>query len=195
MLLPTGDVLVCGGCAVFRTDAAVVLEPELYHPARTGQPDNWEALPAAAVPRNYHSVALLIPDGRVWTAGSNHNGLQGRENLEPRIEILEPPYFGLPNRPQITAAPASILPGAQFLVATPQANLIDRVAILRTSSVTHAFSSDQRYIGLDFQVQADQLSVLAPPNNDIAPPGYYLLFIVDNAGLPSQGFTIGMTAP
>jgi hypothetical protein len=193
VLLPTGDVLVCGGCAAFRSDAAAVLEPELYHPARAGRPDSWETLPAATVPRNYHSVAVLMPDGRVWTAGSNHDGQQGRQNLEPRIEILEPPYFGKPNRPQISAAPASILPGTQFSVATPQAASIDRVAVLRASSVTHAFSSDQRYVVLDFTLEAGQLTVQAPPNNNIVPPGYYLLYIVDSAGLPSEGFNLQIT--
>jgi hypothetical protein len=141
------------------------------------------------VKRNYHSVALLLPDGRVWTAGSNHDGQQGRETLEPRIEILNPPYVGVPNRPQITSAVEGIVPGgARFTLETPQARAIARVAIIRVASVTHSFSSDQRYVGLDFSVASDhQLSVAAPPNHNIAPPGYYLLFVLDQAGLPSEG--------
>jgi hypothetical protein len=188
VLLPTGDVFVCGGCAVFRSDKSAVLESELYHPPSGDRADRWESLPAAAVTRNYHSVALLLPDGRVWTAGSNHDGSQGRASLEPRIEILNPPYVGVPNRPQITSADGAIVPGQVFSVETPQAGSIARVAILRVASVTHSFSSDQRYVGLEFSVgSGNQLQVVAPPNHNVAPPGYYLLFVLDQAGLPSEG--------
>lgn len=197
ILLPTGDVFVCGGCAVFRSDKNAVLESEIYHPpveTATGPPpgqedhERWEYLPAAVVPRNYHSVALLLPDGRVWTAGSNHDGQQGRQNLEPRIEILNPPYVGKPGRPVIDEAAASISLGQSFTVRTRQAAAISQVAILRVGSVTHAFHSDQRYIGLTFSPQAAELlTVQPPPDHNIAPPGIYLLFIIDRDRLPSEG--------
>jgi hypothetical protein len=195
VLLPTGQVLVCGGCAEFRRDATAVLEPELYSPAQGGQPDRWEVLPAAQVARNYHSVALLMPDGRVWTWGSNHDGLQGRANLEPRIEIINPPYMAASSRPAIMSVEKNITYGATFSLEARPAPSIGRVAIVRAASVTHAFSSDQRYIGLDFNPgSGDQLQVKAPPNANIAPPGFYLLFVVDNAGIPSTGSFVQVRA-
>jgi hypothetical protein len=192
VLLPTGDVFVCGGCAQRRSpspnDGTAVLESELYHPASGGQPDRWESLPAARVVRNYHSVALLMPDGRVWTAGSDHNGFQGRENLEPRIEILNPPYIGTSGRPQIGTVPATISPGAAFTVEALDARSMTRIAMIRIASVTHSFSSDQRYVGLEFSAISDtRLNVTGPPNHNIAPPGSYLLFLVNSDGLPSEG--------
>lgn len=186
VILPTGQVLLCGGCAQFRKDATAVLEPELYHPAGAGQPDRWETLQATQVPRNYHSVALLMPDGRVWTWGSNHDGQQGRAHLESRIEILNPPYMNAPARPTLTAGPRMSYGGVFSFQAQSDVPL-RRVAILRAASVTHAFSSDQRYVGLDFDVSGGQVDVQEPPNANIAPPGYYLLFVIDENGIPSIG--------
>jgi hypothetical protein len=203
ILLPTGDVFVCGGTAIPReidsSDRSAVLEPEIYHPpfeSPIHQPlhpdpldvERWEYLPAAGVIRNYHSVALLLPDGRIWTAGSNHNGAQGRGTMEPRIEILNPPYIGRPGRPVIDDAAGSISPNATFTIHTRQASAVHRVAILRTGSVTHSFHGDQRYVVLSFSVSAaDKLTVTAPPNHNIAPPGFYLLFIINRDRLPSEG--------
>jgi len=192
ILLPTGDVFVCGGTSVSRdtglpTDPTAVLESEIYHPSQDNQPDRWESLPAATVIRNYHSVALLLPDGRVWTAGSDHDAQQGRANLEPRIEILNPPYVGRPGRPVIDETVAAVSLGATFAIRTLQAGAITRVAMLRTGSVTHSFHSDQRYVGLNFFNSGNVLIAVAPPDHNIAPPGFYLLFIVDQDGRPSEG--------
>jgi hypothetical protein len=193
ILLPTGDVFVCGGTAVsrdtmpFTTDATAVLESEIYHSSQDGQPDRWESLPAASVIRNYHSVALLLPDGRIWTAGSDKNAQQGRQNLQPRIEILNPPYVGQPGRPVIDETPAFVSLGADLPIRTLQAGAITRVAMLRTGSVTHAFHSDQRYVCLKFFSSGHMLIAVAPPDHNIAPPGFYLLFIIDQDGRPSEG--------
>jgi hypothetical protein len=193
-LLPTGDVFVCGGVSQDNGGGAAdesarsVLAAELYNP----ETDRWSTLPSATVVRNYHSVALLMPDGRVWTAGSNHNGAQsfnppGSDNRELRIEIFEPDYFSA-SRPQITAAPDRMDYGQTFEVRTPQAASIRRVVLIRAGSSTHSFNPDQRYVTLQFtQSGQDRLSVTAPPDNNIAPPGYYLLFIVDASRIPSEG--------
>ena len=186
VLLPTGDVFVSGGCRVFNRDDSPVNIPEIYHP----DTDSWEALPfqPASVIRNYHSVALLMPDGRIWTAGSDHNGLQGSENAELRIEIFEPDYVGRRDRPQILSAPERIVYGERFDVETSDATSIARVAILRTGSVTHSFNADQRYIRLGFrETESGRLSVTGPPDGHVAPPGYYLLYLINAEGLPSVG--------
>lgn len=206
VILPTMDVMVCGG---FDAQGAV-REVELYHP----NDDSWTTLPdagTAVVARNYHSVALLMPDGRVWTAGGNdagdwsyHRSSQyqppaplpttaqdpGVDNRETQIEIFEPPYFGRPDRPQISSAPASVAYTKTFTIGTPQAGSIGRVALIRAGSVTHAFNGDQRYIGLRFTRGQNELYATAPPDGNVAPPGYYLLFIVsliDGVPVPSVG--------
>jgi hypothetical protein len=188
VLLPTGQVLVCGGCAQFRADATAVLEPELYTSPSGDQADRWETLPACHVVRNYHSVAVLMPDGRVWTWGSNHDGRQGRATLEPRIEIINPPYMSAPSRPTITLGDNTITYSALVRLEVTTKRPISSVAIIRCASVTHAFSSDQRYVGLTFAITpGGQLMAEGPPDEYIAPPGYYLLFVVDSDRVPSNG--------
>src|SRR5581483_1017558 len=142
VLLPSGDVFMTGGCRVWRSDNDAVHNPEVYHP----DTDTWETLPAAAiVPRDYHSVALLLPDGRVWTAGSNFNGQQSfpppqpqpqpvdqggpiqaylSDTRERRIEIFEPDYFGRSDRPRIDSAPAVVFHAETFHVASADAAVV-----------------------------------------------------------------------
>ena len=172
------------------------MEAELYLSAT----DQWQTLEAASIVRNYHSVALLMPDGRVWTAGSSKNAKQSfvpPGNRELTIELYSPPYMSA-SRPQILIAPTTARWNQRFVVQTPQPNTIQRVAAIRQGSMTHAFNYDQRYVGLEFQVTgAQELRVKAPPNARVAPPGWYLLFLIDNQGVPSVGsfIRIGKTQP
>jgi hypothetical protein len=191
VLLPDGSVLVVGGTVDGR-DARAILHAELYDP----DADQWSTLAAATVPRVYHSVALLLPDGRVWVAGSNHNGDRNRrgdrgtprDKRELRIEIFAPPYLFAGSRPLLLAAPEQAVPGGTLTVATPDPEAIGAVTLVRSSSVTHAFNADQRHIALAFERRAGgQLAVAAPPDNRVAPPGDYLLFLVSRDGVPSVG--------
>lgn len=133
----------------------------------------------------------MMPDGRVWTAGSSKGAAAGDPSdaaiAEKRIEIYSPSYVGQP-RPTIAASPAHMNYGSEFEVQTPQAGSIQRVALIRCGSATHAFDSDQRYVGLTFEhiATTDRLRVSAPPHGNIAPPGQYMLWIVDNAGRPCE---------
>ena len=199
MLLPDATVLVVGGSTdpprglvrlLLRRCHAAGSFRSLHralanHSLRRGS--------AEGLPRR---GALVARDGRVWTAGSNPWG-DGRPGLfrnggrdgdwEERIEVFEPWYFSRP-RPEIAAAPGNARHGQSFEVRSPQAGSITRVAIIRAGSATHGQIFDQRYVGLRFEaVGGDRLRVWAPPQGGIAPPGYYLLFVVDNAGVPSVG--------
>ena len=200
VILPTGQVLVNGGVRLTMgtagpelVDDNAVLTPELFDPD-TG---TWSALPAGTVPRNYHSSAVVLPDGRVWTAGSNKNTWLGAQFVERRMEILSPWYcWPTVRRPVVIDVPPLIRPRETFAIQVDDAASIGRVALLRTGSVTHCFSSDQRYIVLDFQqADADRLTVTAPPDTRIAPPGYYLLFVIDTSGAPSEGRFLRIPAP
>lgn len=198
VLLPTGQVFFSGGTSGGGDDQANgVREGELYTPGinwNTGQytgSESWDTVEAASVVRHYHSVALLLPDGTVWTAGSNGptDDPQGTDpgQRELRIEIWRPPYADQAGRPTITKSPRSIGYGYQFLIDTPQAGAIRRVALIRCGSCTHGFNPDQRYLSLSFsQVDGNTLRVQAPASGDIAPPGYYMLWIVDDQGRPCQ---------
>jgi hypothetical protein len=206
VLLPTGEVFVCGGIrpvpvADAKTgrwnystpDTNAVLAAESYDPAN----DLWSVLPAAEVPRNYHSVALLMPDGRVWTAGSDKDGASGQAARELRIELFEPWYFSRPDRPQITGVETMSFAEAPYVVTTPDASAIRKVVFIRAGSCTHSFNGDQRYLSVPFtQTSSTQLDVRAPIDDTLGetlmPPGVYLLFLVNQYGVPSKGHVMRM---
>ncbi|MQB02063.1 MAG: DUF1929 domain-containing protein, partial [Actinobacteria bacterium] len=188
VLLPDGNVFVLGGSttdprwnAGLNSDAVRVAE--MFNPFR----NSWTNQATAEVARVYHAVALLLLDGRVWTAGSNIDSRLGEDNRELRMEVFEPWYWDQP-RPRITAATSLLLPGQSFNVVAPDARSIRRVALVRAGSVTHGFNNDQRYVGLEFITRgSEQLSVIAPPNGKVAPPGHYMLFLINDRDVPSVG--------
>jgi hypothetical protein len=198
-ILPNGKVLVNGGFTNPDDDpGSAVNEVEIYDPGIDWAGGNYEAGQGtwtppedpAQVPRNYHSTALLLPDGSVWTGGSSKAAASGDPAAvgEMRIEIYEPDYYSNPARPDLTNAPASLdYRNGSFLIKTPQANKIERVALIRCGSSTHAGNFDQRYVACNFKSThgvLDGLDVEFPTDPSVVPPGYYMLWIVDNAGLP-----------
>ncbi|WP_245768527.1 glyoxal oxidase [Stigmatella aurantiaca] len=173
-LLPDGTVLVTGGTRTggFDDRAGAVLHAELFEP-ETGQ---WTSLASERIYRGYHSTALLLPDGRVLSAGGNG---------ESSAEIFEPPYLFKGPRPTLTEAPDALLPGTAFQVRTPEAAQIKKVTLLALGSSTHAFDQNQRLLTLSHSVNEEGLRVSAPESNLLAPPGPYMLFLVSEAGVPS----------
>jgi hypothetical protein len=130
-------------------------------------------------PRAYHSTAVLLPDGRVLSAGQTDGSLQ------TTIEIYSPPYLFAGPRPTISAAPTSLSYGdASFAVQSPQSASIATVTLIRPGTVTHGVNFDQRSVDLPFTAQSDVLTVRTPRPTE-APPGWYMLVVVDGSGIPS----------
>jgi Domain of unknown function (DUF1929)/Bacterial Ig-like domain (group 2)/Glyoxal oxidase N-terminus/Abnormal spindle-like microcephaly-assoc'd, ASPM-SPD-2-Hydin len=182
VILPNGNILALGGSLNNEDLSTASLNADLYNPAT----NTFSSAGANAYPRLYHSAAMLLPDATVWVAGSN----PAQNNFEPHIEIYQPPYLfnsnnTLATRPTITSAPSTISWGNTFTVTTPDAANITSVVLIRTASVTHAFGMDLRDVELSFTAGNGSLTVTAPPNGNIAPPGFYLLFILNSAGVPS----------
>src|SRR5438874_12786465 len=135
-LLPDGKVLVTGGSRGIEDPNTKPSDPayasELWDPA-TG---TWTTMASLTKIRSYHSIALLLPDGRVLSAGGTFGGASA--------EIYSPPYLFKGSRPTITSAPASVGYGQSFFVGTPDATSISKVTLITLSSVTHGFNMDQR---------------------------------------------------
>lgn len=181
-VLPTGEVLATGGVAGtgFNDISQGVHAAEMWNPG-TGA---WTTLSSSSITRGYHATALLLPDGRVIHAGSGDGA--GAPN-ERNAEIFSPPYLFRGQRPGITSIPQSVGYGASFRVATPDAGSITHVSFIRLGAVTHAFDQGQRFQRLHFDADATGLTVTAPSQPNRAPPGYYLLFILNGEDVPSVG--------
>lgn len=191
-LLADGTVLATGGNS---TGAALVdmnggvYNAELWDPT-TGQ---WSTLAAQAVTRQYHSTALLLPDGRVLSSGGGICGTCDQVGyLAKNAEIFTPPYLfkkdgsgELAPRPEITSAAGTVSHGTSFQITTPNAASIGKVGLMRLGSQTHSVEMEQRYLPLAFTAGDGTLTASVPANMHTAAPGVYMLFIVDSAGVPS----------
>jgi hypothetical protein len=182
VLLPDGTVFIVGGqrAGKWDTDPDPVLEGEIFDPAT----DTFVVTPPMQYPRQYHSVAVLLPDGRVLCAGGV-DPTNAVERDQRQIEVYSPPYLAMGPRPQITGAPASATYGATISVATPDPADVDSVVLIRPNSVTHHTDADHRWIKVGFTSTPAGVDVQMPATATIAPPGYYMLFLVNSSGVPS----------
>ena len=196
-LLPDGKILLNGGVGASNNDVDAVLEPEIYDPGinwATGiysNPESWQSSAADpnGIVRNYHSTDLLLPDGSVFTAGSSKNAAPGDPAVvgEKRILIIKPDYYDNPARPDLLSAPLNTTYNKEIVIGTTNSGSIQRVALIRNGSATHALNPDQRYVGLGFNIlNPTTLVATIPADPSVLPPGYYMLWIVDNAGLPCK---------
>jgi hypothetical protein len=188
-ILPDGQVLVTGGTrsAGFNTISGAVHTAELWNP----QSGNWAQLAANAVDRVYHSVSLLLPDGTVFhgASGDANDPKNGQPYPARRShEIFRPPYLFMGARPAITSlSKTTVGYGETFNVNTPAAAQITQVRWIRLGSVTHAFDMSQRANTLGFSRGSGVVRVTAPANPRLAPPGHYMLFVLNRNGVPSVG--------
>jgi hypothetical protein len=181
-VLPTGEVLVTGGTsgAGNNNPVGAVHAAEVWNPA-TG---TWTTLASNQVTRIYHSTTLLLPDGRVLHTGS---GDGARAANERNYELYSPPYLFRGARPSISApTPAVVGYGQTVFVETPDAASVTKVTFIRLGSVTHAFDMSQRLVPLGFSGAAGGLSITVPTSRTTAPPGPYMLFLVNGDGVPSE---------
>jgi hypothetical protein len=181
-LLPDGKVFIAGG--VPNTPGpGEIFDPD--HPA-----DEWLLCATMNHVRGYHSSNILLADGSVLVGGDAFGGGDGGNIPNERYF---PGYFAQP-RPTITGAPATVAHGAAFTVQTPNATSIAEVVLIRPGAVTHGWNQSQRFVGCAITgTAAGSVDVLAPLDGNVAPPGHYLLFIVDGARVPSVGRWIRIT--
>ena len=178
VLLPDRTVLVVGGSRMEESRELATTDAEIFD--ETSQ--SWVLGAAARVPRLYHSIAVLLPDGTVITAGSN----PARGDEDYRLERYHPPYLFRGARPVIDAAPDTVHYGDTVDIGCPQAADIQWVNLIRASTTTHCLNSDQRLVDVPFTVtDATTLTATVTAEPNLAPPGYYLLSVVDDNGGPS----------
>jgi hypothetical protein len=177
VILPTGQIGIFGGN--LSGAQSPVLNPEMFDPVS----ETWTVWPAATVPRMYHGIALLLQDGRVWTAGTTPTGFI----KEPRVEIFNP-WYTSETRPTISGDPTGGAYGSTITIPTTNAADVTKVSLVRVSATTHHYNTDQRLIWLQIESKtSSSVTARAPINNRLAPPGYYLVHVLNSAGVPSVG--------
>jgi YVTN family beta-propeller protein len=196
VMLPTGDVLVIGGNTSGEkfSDAGSVLAPELWDPD-TGE---WTELAPMDVPRNYHSVALLLTDGRVLAAGSGYSPNGVPQSTHQDGQMFEPPYLfaadGTPApRPAIVNGPGVVETGTTFSLTTSEP--VEYFSLVKMSSTTHGVNTDLRYLRPAFvSPEVNTYEVTLHGNPNVATPGYWMLFAVNAEGVPSEAHVLRITA-
>jgi hypothetical protein len=186
-VLPDGRVLASGGSSSPNAAQGVAYAARIWNPAT----DTWTVAASASQMRLYHSIAMLLPDGRVLTAGGGSPGPVNNLNAE----IFSPPYLYkqelllIPRtapRPAIVSAPATASWGQKLVVQADVSN-IRRATLVRMGSVTHTVDFDQRFVELSFTASKSTLNINMPASPNVAPPGYYILFLLNPPGVPSVG--------
>jgi len=184
VVLPNGQVLVVGGLdnGAGWSDDGAILVPELFDPAT----NSWTELAPMAKARPYHSIALLLADGRVLVGGGGLCSYDCPAN-SPDVQIFSPPYLFNGPRPALRSAPKAVSYGSTFSVTTE--GTVTGFSLIRMSSVTHSTNTDQRFLRLDSNGTGATRTVSAPGNRNTAPPGYYLLFAL-NGDVPSRAAVV-----
>jgi len=189
VLLADGKVMMVGGSYHSNDDLTASLGTEVWDPAS----GKWSQYSRHELARLYHSTAILLMDGRILLAGGGSPGPLNNLNGE----IFSPPYLfdesgALADRPDISYAPDKAAWGQNVDIRTNNNSDIERITMIKTGGITHGFNMDQRFLELDFVVDANSLSVTMPASGNIAPPGHYLMFVHDSNGTPSHAQMISL---
>ncbi|MEM9101645.1 MAG: galactose oxidase-like domain-containing protein [Pseudomonadota bacterium] len=185
VLLPTGEVMVVGGSSAGYADS--VKNPldsvEVYN----ADNNTWKTWNPITVPRLYHSTATLMPDGSVVLMGTDK-----LFNLEPfkaaqhRVEVYQPPYFFNGERPAIQSIANDLDYQNSVSIQMAKNVTIKKVVMIQTGSSTHAYDMSQRLVELNFSQNGATVFATTPPNGNVAPPGHYMVFLVDTNNRPSE---------
>ncbi len=191
-VLPTGDVLATGGSGVDNQLVDVANHAEIWSPVT----ERWTRGASGAIARLYHSVALLLPDGSVLVGGGGAPGPLTNTNAE----LFFPPYLfeeggRWATRPAITAASTALDPGEVLTVDVEGPRRIARLTLVKTGSVTHAFNFEQRFVDLPFRTDGKRLTATLPRNAFELPPGFWMVFAIDDRGVPSVARILRVTVP
>ena len=178
VLLPDRNVFITGGAAGREMDP--VYESEMYDPVANA----WSAAASSRIARMYHSFALLLPDGRVLVGGSNPPDM----DPELRLEIYSPPYMFAGARPAIDEAPSAADYGDKIRIQTTQAGPTKWVSLIKPSAATHSLDTEQRVVDVHFRqvTRTGSLELKIPSDPNVAPPGWYMLFVTNADGVPSE---------
>ncbi len=193
-MLADGTVLAVGGEPTAGQNgqsevSGGVLPSEIWNPTT----QTWSPAAATGTTRGYHSTAVLMPDGTVLVGGSGHAnpGLAAQTSSQ----VYSPAYLSKGARPTISAVPSSVSYGSGFNVAMGDASTVSAVNLVSLGSDTHQSDMAQHFVPLSFTQSGNTLTIQPPANGNYAPPGHYMLFILNANGAPAIAPIIAVTPP
>jgi hypothetical protein len=192
-LLPDGTIVITGGTGKAgpnNEEVDGVLEAELWNPVT----ETFTTLAAMGGAHHHKSSAVLLMDGTVLVAGGAFGPTDVQSYFSWSGQVFYPPYLYGGPRPTIGSAPSSIQYGSNFTVETPDAGSIANVNLISLSADFDGWNGSQRMARLSFSQGSGDLSVSAPSDPNLAPPGFYLLFILSDAGVPSVASMVQLVA-
>ncbi len=200
VILPNGQLFAVGG---YRTDSENAQPDFVMTPELLVNSQQWYPMAPQTGGRGYHSCAVLLPDGRVFVSGGELRSVD--------YEIWSPPYLtnGLQQPQNVMIANNAAMPvsqvaegglsygtagGAPYTASWTGLTLanVARVVLMRPAALTHHDDGGQRYIELPSWEDPDTLTrqFNGPPSRFHAPPGWYMLFLVTNQGVPSNAYWV-----
>ncbi|BCL30382.1 hypothetical protein GCM10017557_52410 [Streptomyces aurantiacus] len=187
-ILPNDEVLVSGGSEDYRgRGASNILQARMYD----SKTNKFKRVADPLVGRNYHSGSILLPDGRVMFFGSDSlyadKGNTKPGKFEQRVEIYTPPYlYQGGSRPTLSGGPKTIERGDSATFSSKDPSSIKSARLIKPSASTHVTDVDQRSIALDFEKTKDGIEVTVPKGRNLVQSGWYMLFVTDDQGTPSE---------
>jgi Domain of unknown function (DUF1929)/Calx-beta domain/Glyoxal oxidase N-terminus len=189
-ILPDGRVLMTGGESETRDGVAIQKVSEIWDPTT----EKFALQTAVDVERVYHSTALLMPDGNVWTGGTGEPTTNDNVREQRNAQLFQPSYLFYNNRPEITLAPSNAALGQSIYVHVKRSQEITSANLIRLGSVTHSLEQSANFVPLSFSQSAGGLSINIPASANTVVPGYYFLTVVDYRGIPSESKIIQVLA-
>ncbi len=186
-LLPDGRIVMIGGHAPSGPD------PDIQRAAYIDPADGFRVsfgINAMPVVRGYHTVSVLLPDRRVLVAGGRTGGSKGPSDEQPTLQFLYPSYFAATAKPEIVNGP-SAMGYTEEVTVNYSGTTPDEAVLIGLGSMTHSFDMNQRYVQLEVRsVSSDSVVLVSPDNPRSAPPGHYMLFLLDAERIPSEAIIV-----
>ncbi|MCX5414564.1 glyoxal oxidase [Streptomyces sp. NBC_00059] len=205
LILPDGTLFTVNGSFDIRDYGNGLYNPNAdlkYRQTETRDTDgNWKLGPAQRLPRGYHSNAVVLPDGRIMVTGDEAQQIANdpdiTDDMDGSIEIFEPPYLHNGERPDLSAVPGRTLAyDSRFTVLTSTPDDVRRAVFLAPTTATHAVNFSQRHLEARIKSRADgSIELQAPPSPEAAPPGHYMLFLLNEEGVPSVAKFVSFGPP
>lgn len=183
VILPDGSLLTMGGNGGQYGYENALLETELYSKPATDITGSWQTVAPHSIQAAYHSSALLLPDATVLLSQDDMDSSAAAQ-FQHKAQVYSPPYLFKGAQPQIISAPINLTYGQSFIIGTDRDGMT-AATLVAPAAVTHGNDMHQRTIKLPIQTRFNGLTAQVPSSNALVPPGYYMLFVMDAAGIPS----------